>query len=209
MSAQAEAAPVVLQRMVPPEEAARADFYALLAGLFMGPPGQELIAHLAAAGPIEGDAALARAWLGLTQASAAMDADAAAMEYEELFAGVGKARVSIFAGYYTGAPARDHPRIRIQAALAELGLGRDPRATEPEDHFAGLFEAMRVLVAGVPGRAAAPLAHQKRFFEQHVGPGATKFFAALAVFPQANYYRHVAAVGAAFMALESESFLLV
>ncbi len=209
MSAQVAAAPVLLQRMVPPEEAARADFYALRAGLFVGPPSQDLIAHLATAGPIEGDAALARAWLGLTQASAAMDSDAAAMEFEELFAGVGKARVSIFAGYYTGAPARDHPRIRIQAALAELGLGRDPRATEPEDHFAGLFEVMRVLVAGVPGRAAAALADQKRFFEQHVGPGATKFFAALAVFPQANYYRHAAAVGAAFMALESESFLLV
>ena len=209
MSAQTAVAPVVLQRMAPPEEAARADFYALLAALFVGPPGQDLIAHLAAARPIEGDPALARAWLGLAQASAAMDADAAAMEYEELFAGVGKARVSIFAGYYTGAPARDHPRIRIQAALASLGLARDPRATEPEDHLAGLFEVMRVLVAGIPGRQAAPLSDQKRFFEEHVGPAATKFFAALAVFPQANYYRHAAAVGAAFMALESESFLLV
>jgi TorA maturation chaperone TorD len=209
VSAQPAVAPVVLQRMVPPEEAARADFYALLAGLFVGPPARELIAHLAAAQPIEGDAALARAWLGLTQASAAMDSDAAAIEYHELFSGVGKARVSIFAGYYTGAPARDHPRIRIQAALAGLGLARDSRATEPEDHLAGLFEVMRVLVAGVPGRPAAPLADQKRFFEEHVGPGAAKFFAALAVFPQANYYRHAAAVGAAFMALESESFLLV
>jgi TorA maturation chaperone TorD len=209
VSAQPAVASVALQRMVPPEEAARADFYALLASLFVGPPAQDLIAHLAAARPIEGDAALARAWLGLTQASAAMDSDAAAIEYDELFAGVGKARVSIYAGYYTGAPARDHPRIRIQAALAALGLARDPRATEPEDHLAGLFEVMRVLVAGVPGRPAAALADQKRFFEEHVGPGATKFFAALAVFPQANYYRHAAAVGAAFMALESESFLLV
>jgi TorA maturation chaperone TorD len=209
VSAQPAAVPVALQRMVPPEEAARADFYALLAGLFVGPPAPDLIAHLAAARPIEGDASLARAWLGLTQASAAMDPDAAAIEHDDLFAGVGKARVSIFAGYYTGAPARDHPRIRIQAALAGLGLARDPRATEPEDHFAGLFEVMRVLVAGMPGRPAAPLAEQKHFFEDHVGPGAAKFFAALAASPQANYYRHAAAVGAAFMALESESFLLV
>lgn len=208
MSAHAAAAPVVLQRMVPPEEAARADFYALFASLFVGPPAQALIADLAAAAPIEGDAPLARAWQGLVHASCAMDADAAAVEYDELFAGVGKAQVSIYAGHYTGAPARDHPRVRIQASLAALGLARDERATEPEDHFAGLFEVMRVLVCGVPGRPAAPLAEQKRFFEEHVGPGAAKFFAALAGAPQANYYRHAAALGAAFMALESQSFLL-
>ena len=209
MSARAAAAPVVVQRMVPPEEAARADFYALLANLFNAPPDAALLANLAAAGPIEGDPALARAWEGLVLASSAMDADAAAAEFDELFAAVGKAPVSIYAGHYTGAPARDHPRVRIQGALADLGLARDGRATEPEDHFAGLFEVMRVLVAGVAGRPAAPIAEQKRFFVEHVEPGAARFFEELARAPQANYYRHAAALGAAFMALESQSFMLV
>jgi TorA maturation chaperone TorD len=208
VSAQAAAA-VVLQRMVPPEEAARADFYALLANLFNAAPDAALLANLAAAGPIEGDPALASAWEGLVQASSAMDADAAAAEYDDLFAGVGKAAVSIYSGHYTGAPARDHPRVRIQVALAALGLARDERATEPEDHLAGLFEAMRVLVAGVPGRPAAAIAEQKRFFVEHVEPGAAGFFDVLGRAPQANYYRHAAALGAAFMALESQSFMLV
>src|SRR5688572_4796519 len=89
VSAQAAVAAVAMQRMLPPEEAARGDFYALLAGLLVTPPSGTLLALLAAAGPIEGDPALARAWQGLTDASKAMDADAAAYEYDELFASVG------------------------------------------------------------------------------------------------------------------------
>ena len=207
MSEQA-AIPVTFQRALPPEEAARADFYALLAAMLNNPPDSALLANLAAAAPIEGDPALARAWQGLVNASSAMDADAAAEEHEALFAGVGKSRVSLFAGHYTGAPARDHPRVRIQAALADQGLARDERATEPEDHLGHLFEAMRVLVSGAGKRAPARLADQKAFFEEHVGHAAARFFDGLARAPEANYYRHVAAVGAAFTALESQSLQL-
>ena len=44
----AVAAPVTLQRMLPPEEAARGDFYALLARLFREAPDGQLLAALAA-----------------------------------------------------------------------------------------------------------------------------------------------------------------
>jgi TorA maturation chaperone TorD len=208
VSAQAAVAPVKLQRMLPPEEAARGDFYALLAALFVAPASAALLAQLAAAEPIEGDPALARAWQNLVLASKAMDADAAMYEYDELFAAVGKAPVSIYAGHYLGAPAIDHPRVRLQAHLSELGLARAERVSEPEDHLGGLFEVMRVLVAGAPGREPASLAEQKRFYQTYVEPSAVRFFEALAAAPNANYYRHAAAVGAAFMALESQSFLL-
>jgi len=208
VSAQAAVAPVTLQRMLPPEEAARGDFYALLAGLFVAPPSAALLAQLAAAGPIEGDPALARAWQGLVDASKAMDSAAAAFEYDELFAAVGKAPVSMYAGYYLGAPAIDHPRVRLQSDLAALGLARAERVSEPEDHLGGLFEVMRVLVAGAPGRKPSPLAEQKRFYQAYLERAAAGLFAALAAAPQANYYRHAAAVGAAFMALESQSFQL-
>jgi len=208
MSAQAAAATVTLQRALPPEEAARADFYALLASLLNAAPGTALLAALADAQPLEGDPDLALAWQGLTRAASAMDADAALEEYGVLFAGVGKSVVSIYAGHYTGAPAVDHPRVRIQAALEALHLARDDRMTEPEDHLAGLLEAMRVLVAGGAGRAPATLAEQRRFYQEHVERGAKGFFAALAAAPQSNFYRHVAAVGSAFVELESQSFQL-
>ena len=67
---------------------------------------------------------------------------------------------------------------------------------------------MRVLVAGGAGRGPATLAEQRRFFADHIEPGVRAFLAAVGSEPEANYYRHVAALGAAFMALESESFQL-
>lgn len=207
---EAVASPVALHRALPPEEAARGDFHALLARLLRDAPDMGLLANLAAAPrlPDAGDAALARAWEDLVNASSVMDADAAAEEYEALFAGVGKAAVSIFAGYYSGAPAVDHPRVRIVRDLAALGLARRDAVSEPEDHFAGLFDVMRVLISGGAGRSPASVAEQEKFFTTHLQPGVAKFFDALQRAPQANYYRKVAAFGAAFAALEAESFVL-
>jgi TorA maturation chaperone TorD len=164
---------------------------------------------LAAAEPIpaSGDEALANAWDALLRASSAMDADAGAQEYDDLFVGVGKAAVSIYAGHYSGAMAIDHPRVRLQAELA--GFGLEPRvAGEPEDHFAALFDVMRVLVAGGAGRQPAALADQKRFFEGFLRDAAPKFFDAVAGCAKANYYRRVGALGKAFIAIETESFEL-
>jgi TorA maturation chaperone TorD len=198
---------VDIHRPLAPEEAARANFYALLARLFHSGADGALLRSLAEADPIEGDAALSKAWAELSLASAAMDPDAAAEEYDAVFVGVGKAPVSIYSGYYTGAAAIDHPRVRLQADFATFGLER-LQAGDPEDHFAALFDVMRVLVAGGAGRAPAPVAEQKRFFEAYLETGAPKFFKAVIACPQANYYRKVAALGLAFIAIESESFEL-
>ncbi len=67
---------------------------------------------------------------------------------------------------------------------------------------------MRVLVAGGAGRSSATLAEQKQFFDAHLESGVVKFLRALDAAPKANYYRKVAALGLAFMAIESESFRL-
>ena len=203
------AAPVRIQRTLAPEEAARGDFYALLARLLHSPPDQALLASLAAAEAISGDAdpALARSWEELTRASSAMDADAGAEEYERLFVGVGKSLVSLYAGFYSGAMAIDHPRVRLQGEFAALGLERR-RTEEPEDHLATLCDVMRVLVAGGAGRSPAEIAEQRRFFEAYLKGAAPGFFNAVIASGQANYYRKVAALGLAFMAIESESFEL-
>jgi TorA maturation chaperone TorD len=203
----AVASPVTLHRPVAAEEAARADFYALLSRLLQAAPDQDLLAALSRAGPIEkGDARLAKAWRDLVDASSVMDADAARDEYDALFGGVGKASVSLYAGFHAGASAVDHPRVRIRADLA--GLGLSPGSTEPEDFMPGLFDAMRVLIAGGAGRGPAMLEEQQRFFEAHIGPAWPKLTAALANHAKANYYRTVAALAAAFLAIESESYEL-
>jgi len=208
VSAQAAAAPVAIHRALPAEEVARAHFYALIARLLIAPPDGALLHAIAHGEPLAAPGELADAWRALVAASSVMDADAAAFEHEALFAGMGKAPVSIYAGFYSGATAVDHPRVRIRADLAALGLAPRSESTEPEDHLGGLFEAMRVLVAGGAGRSGATLAEQRRFFEAHVEPAAPRFFATVAAAEQANYYRRVAAFGAAFVALEARSFAL-
>jgi TorA maturation chaperone TorD len=206
----AVAAPVRLQRALPPEEAARGDFYALLARLLYSGADAALLQSLAHAEPIPStpDGALAKAWNELSLASSVMDPEAAGYEYDELFVGVGKAPLSIYAGFYTGAMAIDHPRVRLQAELAALGLGRREAANEPEDHFAALLDVMRVLVAGGAGRDPASVAEQKRFFAAYLKDAAPKFFNAVIQSGKANYYRKVAALGLAFMAIENESYEL-
>ncbi|MEO7743249.1 MAG: molecular chaperone TorD family protein [Usitatibacter sp.] len=206
----AVATPVAMRRAAAPEDSARADFYALLARLCADAPDRALLAALSAAAPLpaDGDPALGEAWRNLVDASSVMDPDAAREEYEALFCGMGKAAVSIYSGFYSGAPSIDHPRVRLQADLASFGLARRGEITEPEDHFAGLFEVMRVLAAGGAGREPAALADQKRFFHSHLDASARKFFAALGTSPKANYYRNVAALGVAVVALESTSFQL-
>ncbi len=193
----------------PPEEVARADFYALLAALLHHAPDAKLLRTLALAPALEaGEEAMAKAWDGLVAAAGVVDEEAVAEEYEALFIGVGKAKVSIYAGFYQGATPVDHPRVRIIEDLAALGLAHAEGSPDPEDHFAGLFDAMRVLVAGGAGRAPAGLAQQKQFFESHVKPGAGRFFAAVREAPESNFYRRVAAVGEAFVGIEIESFNL-
>ena len=200
---------VRVERPLAAEEAARGDFYALLARFFGSAPDGKLLASLAAAGPLpEGSHAdLSRAWRDLTAAASAMDSPAAEEEYDALFGGMGKASVSIYAGAHSGATAVEHPRVRIQRDLAAAGLA--PHApTAPEDHFAALFAAMRGRAAGGAGRAPAPIEQQRAFFESHVKPAAPRFFQVLATHSRSNFYRRVAALGLAFAQLESESFSL-
>jgi TorA maturation chaperone TorD len=206
---EAVASRVDVTRPVAAEDAARADFYALLAALFHHAPDARLLRTLAIAPPIEGgDAALAGAWSQLVAASGVVDEEAVAEEYETLFVGVGKAKVSVYAGWYEGQSVGTPARVRIMEDLASLGLACPAGVAEPEDHFAGLFDAMRVLVAGGAGRGPASLAEQKRFFEAHVLPGVGKFLAAVREAPESNFYRRVAAVGEAFVGIENESFNL-
>lgn len=204
------AVPIAIERRMAAEEAERADFYALLARLLNAPPDDMLLSQLALASPLprDGDAALVSAWRGLVDASAAVGGEAVREEYQALFETVGKSPVSIYAGTYSGATAVEHPRVRIQRDLEALGLERPARVTEPEDHIAGLLDVMRVLIAGGAGRSPAPVAEQRRFFENHLEPSLGRFFAALGAAKEADYYAKVAAFGAAFFAVETESFSL-
>ena len=105
--------------------------------------------HAAASSPptpeSEDGRALAESWRKLIAASMAMDAAAAADEYQNLFVGVGKSEVSAHASSYLKAPGRT-PLIEIRGSLARLGLARQSGVNMYEDHLAAVCETMQALI---------------------------------------------------------------
>ena len=83
-----------------------------------------------------------------------MDPDAAVVEYNSLFVGVGKSEVNLHASHWLTGFMMEKPLADVRAALARLGLGRRPGVSLVEDHLAALLETMRILVAGQDGDIA-------------------------------------------------------
>ena len=196
-----------------PEDQARADFYALLARLYAAAPDAPLLAAIATAGSLDGDAGvqdsndLAAAWDSLRAASAETDPTSVADEYQALFIGVGKSEVSLYATHYLG-PQSGRPLAEVRAALAALGLARRPEQSEFEDHLSVLLETMRMLVAGDADRRAASIAEQKAFCERHLLPWAFDCCSAITQNSVAKFYRQVASYTSSFLALERDSFAI-
>lgn len=204
---------VTLPHPIAPEDKARADFYALLSRLYAAAPDREFLRAIASAGPLaiavdNGPAHdLAESWSVLGAASAAMDPEAAAEEYQDLFIGVGKSEVSLHASAYVPSTGRSE-LATVRATLAGLGLERKSGVDVYEDHLAAVCETMRVLIAGAEGVEPFALADQRRFFEAHVGSWVSACCTAIKICPIANYYRRVAEFTEFFMAIERDSFAI-
>lgn len=200
------AAPLKFVPTLPAEEAARANFYGLLARLFYGPPDASLLAAVSAAEDIaaeqESGRALARAWRDLVLAAAKADAASAANEYETLFAGTGRAPVSLYAGAYLARTAVDNPLVDMRAYLAARGLSRNRSVHEPEDHVAAVCEVMRHLIA----QEQAPLEEQSSFFMRFLWPSLGPLCDAIGRAEQADLYKRIAMFARCFLELEHDAF---
>ena len=194
-----------------PDDQARADLYALLARLLLAPPDAALLEALANSTPIVaqgGDPALERCWEHLTLASGVMDASAVAVEFNSLFVSIGTPPVDPYGSRYLAGFINDTPLATLRADLARLGLRRARGVSEFEDHLGALCETMRVLIAGAPGIARTSIEQQKVFFERHIASWCERALDDIAGAEGSNYYRLVARLGAAFLALEAEAFAL-
>lgn len=160
--------PLVFHASLPPEEAARADLYALLARLFYAAPDAAVLAALAASTPPDETTALGQAWLGLRRAAAVTSPEAVRAEYEETFIGTGRARISLYGTHYLSETWRELTLADLRARLGGLGLARNPGAAEPEDHLAGLCDVMQMLVRR--GANGEDIAAQKAFFSTYLAP---------------------------------------
>lgn len=193
--------PLAFVRPVPPEDEARANFYALLSRLFYAPADAPLLEALAVADELEGeDATLADRWQQLCSAAAKADADAVREEYETAFVGVGKAPVTLYTGAYSVRYTNEVPLARLRGELAAFGLARRSEVGEPEDHIAALCDVMRHLVR------ERSLAEQKSFFQAWISPIAEPLCGAIEKSEHTDFYRRVAELAKAFFALEQSAF---
>jgi len=189
-----------------PEDQARAGYYALLARLFYAGPDAGLLSAIANAAEIVSggeQSALAGAWNALASAARATDAEAARLEYDGLFVGTGKAEVTPYASFYLVETGREKILVRLRDELAGLGLTRAERALEPEDHVAGLFDAMRYLISR--GSEDAALQQQQAFFDTYIAGAYQAFCNAISASEKSNFYKHVARFAEAFLVVESEA----
>ena len=188
------------------EDAARAALYGLVARLFYAAPNEEVlgsIVHAEAVG--EPGSELGTAWRELAAACRGAFPVLLENEHTELFVGTGRAEVTPYLTHYTIKYATENPLVDLRQHLQRWGIARRDSASEPEDHIAGVCEAMRFAIA-VQQRSEQ---EQKSFFDTFVYPGGVAFCDATAASAKANFYRPVARVARAFFEIEREAFAML
>ncbi len=192
------------------EETARAEIYGLLAQLFYQVPSPELLAQMRVAvtdAPVAG-AFLEEPWRQVVAAARQCSDEEIVNEYNNLFGGVGKPEVYLYASHYVSGFLNDKPVARLRDDLAALGLERDDNMSETEDHFACLCEVMRYLIAG-DDVAVSNLTHQGTFFAAHIQPWAQEMTEVIAKHPKAKFFAVLAEFTQAFLGIEAQGFDLL
>jgi TorA maturation chaperone TorD len=193
-----EAPPTVAE-----EDMARAIEYARLGALLRQAPTAAMLTELSR---LKGDPSeLGLLRMSLAEAAEDADADTESKEFFRLFVGVARGELLPYASYYTTGFLHERPLARVREDLKTLGIERQEGLYEPEDHLGILCDVMAGMAAGQFGDG---IAGQKAFFTRHIEPWALRLFADLESAAETHLYKAVARMGAAFMAIESQSFAL-
>jgi len=184
-------------------DVARAQEYALLAALLTRAPAPALLRRIAG---LRGDATpLGLAHAALAEAAEGANAEKIALEFFELFVGVGRGELLPYASFYLTGFLHERPLARLRDDLRSLGIERVEGHSEPEDHAAILCEIMAGLANGQLPTAAET---QRQIFQKHLAPWIGRFFVDLEASERADFYRRVGTVGRLFIEIETEAFAL-
>jgi len=191
--------------MIPPEEAARANLYGLIARLFYAAPDAQFISELLNAPAIEGDRALGAAWQDMIQACRSAFPVVLEAEHTELFVGTGKAEVTPYLSHYVLRHSADNPLVELRQQLGLWRIARREGVPEYEDHASGICETMRFVIA-VQQRTPE---EQRAFFERFVYRGMAAFCDAVSASKKGRFYLLVARFARAFLEVEKAAFEMV
>lgn len=188
------------------EDMLRARLYALLGELLADIPSAETLARI---GELSGDAEtdLGEAINTLATVARNTNAQQASDEYHDLFIGLSAGELHPYASVYLTGFLHEKPLADLRGAMGELGIARNAKRAEPEDHIASLCEMMAGLIAGSFG-APADLKTQKEFFDRHIATWAGRFFEDLAAAKAARLYMPVGRIGKLFVDIERDAFTI-
>lgn len=193
----------VAEASIAEEDKLRAQWYALLARLLSAAPD---LATLEAVRGLEGDQTeIGRGIAALAAAARGVTPSAVEEEYFNLFIGIGQGELLPYGSYYLTGFLHEKPLARLRIDMDRLGIARADEVKEPEDHIASLCEMMSGLITGEFG-APIDLVEQRRFFDQHIGCWAPRFFEDLEAAKSAAFYMPVGTIGRVFMAIEAQGF---
>lgn len=188
------------------EDLLRAHVYRLLAKLMRAGPDQDTLNKLT---NLNGDETeLGQAIGTLAKVAGKVTAAEAAEEYQDLFIGVGRGELLPYGSYYLTGFLNEKPLAKLRNDMSAIGIERRDAVNEPEDHIAALCEMMAGLVTGEFGEPL-DLAGQKTFFDTHVAPWASHFFADLEAAKASKLYASIGSIGRAFIAIETEAFRML
>lgn len=187
------------------EERQRAHLYALLGRLLLAAPGE---AEIAVVRDLRGDATeLGRALYALAALARRASVDGLRDEYHDLFIGLAQGEVVPFASVYLTGFLQERPLADLRGDMMRLRVRRRDEVYEPEDHIGSICEMMAGLITGAFG-APLPIAEQRRFFERHLAPWASRFFVDLERAKTATFYMPVGTIGRLFMDIERDAFAM-
>ena len=181
------------------DQARRAAFYSLLAGLLRSAPDADVLAYCLSLDTTDQKSELGAAVNTLVLAAKHSDPQRLKEEFHELFIGLGRGELVPYGSWYQTGFLMERPLGQLRADLAKLGFERSDDVHEPEDHIAALMEVMAMLIY-----EGAPQEQQRLFFETHISSWAKDFMKDLSVAETATFYRSVARLGLAFVAIESQ-----
>ena len=188
---------------IEPEDAARADEYAMLGALVWRAPTVDVLAQIAG---LKGDPSeLGAAHLNLADVARRTDAATLQREYFDLFIGVGRGEILPYGSYYRTGFLNERPLADVRRDMEKLGLAREVRVGEPEDHVAILSDVMRGLITG---EFEADGIDDRVFFDRHLRPWVSRLFVDLEMSRTSEFYRAVGAVGRVFMDIEASAMAL-
>ncbi|MFK7879605.1 molecular chaperone [Roseobacter sp.] len=185
------------------EDRLRADLYNYLGLLLARPADQVLLEQTSA---LAGDQSpIGEAINGLARVAKATKPKSAEREFNALFIGLGRGELLPYASYYLTGFLNEKPLANLRRDMVSLQMTRADNVFEPEDSMASLMEMMGSMIVGRFG-APVSLDQQRTFFNNHVAPWATHFYADLEAAKTSVLYASVGAVGREFMAIEKEAF---